>query len=82
MTAPPDPRKPQQPHKGKQGTLSTAFALAIGVELIAALAGAAILGYLADQQFGTSPWLALVGSTLGVVGGIYNAVRQVQQFSK
>jgi F0F1-type ATP synthase assembly protein I len=49
---------------------------ALGVELAAALVGFALVGYWIDRHYGTSPW-GLVGALgLGLVGGMYNLIRQ------
>lgn len=65
--------KPTRP----SGGMSSYRALGLGLELGASVGGMAILGYLADRQFGTTPWLALTGSFLGIAGGVYNVVRAV-----
>jgi len=57
--------------------LTSAKALGIGLELIAAIAGLSLLGYFLDRHYETEPYLVLIGVTLGVVGGVYNAIRQV-----
>jgi F0F1-type ATP synthase assembly protein I len=48
----------------------------IGVELAAAIGGFTLAGYAWDRYFGTAPWGVLTGALLGLVGGMYNAVRQ------
>ena len=48
----------------------------IGLELAGATAGLALLGYWIDGRFGTSPWGILVGVVIGLVGGLYNLVRE------
>lgn len=48
----------------------------IGFELAAAVAGFTFAGYLWDRHFRTAPWGTLVGAILGVVGGMYNLIRQ------
>ena len=47
----------------------------IGVELVAAIVGFGLAGYGVDAYFDSSPWGLLVGLALGMVGGMYNAVR-------
>ncbi len=49
----------------------------IGVELAAAVAGLTFLGYWIDRHFGTSPWGILAGAAIGLVGGMYNLIREV-----
>jgi ATP synthase protein I len=49
---------------------------ALGVELAAALAGFALVGYWIDRHQGTAPWGLVGGLALGLVGGLYNLIRQ------
>src|SRR5215467_15432245 len=48
----------------------------IGLELAGATAGLALVGYWVDGKFGTSPWGILIGVVIGIVGGLYNLVRE------
>jgi ATP synthase protein I len=48
----------------------------IGLELAGATAGLALLGYWIDRYFGTTPWGTLGGVIIGIVGGLYNLVRE------
>jgi ATP synthase protein I len=48
----------------------------IGLELAGATAGLALVGYWIDGRFGTSPWGLLGGVVIGIVGGLYNLVRE------
>jgi len=48
----------------------------IGLELAGATAGLALVGYWIDRQFGSSPWGLLGGVVIGIVGGLYNFVRE------
>jgi F0F1-type ATP synthase assembly protein I len=48
----------------------------IGFEFAAAVGGFTFAGYLWDRYFGTSPWGTLAGAILGLVGGMYNLIRQ------
>ena len=47
----------------------------IGVELFAAVFVGAGIGYLADDLFGTKPWLIVVFLFLGGAAGILNVYR-------
>jgi F0F1-type ATP synthase assembly protein I len=47
-----------------------------GVELAGATAGLALFGYWIDRKFGTGPWALIVGVVMGLVGGLYNLVKQ------
>jgi F0F1-type ATP synthase assembly protein I len=46
--------------------------LDLGVTFVVAIGGGAWLGHWADQQWGTDPWLLLVGAILGIVVGFYH----------
>jgi F0F1-type ATP synthase assembly protein I len=48
----------------------------LGIELAAAVAGLTLFGYWLDRHFGTGPWGMVVGGTVGIVGGLYNLIRQ------
>ena len=49
-----------------------------GYELLGAVLGGLVLGYLADQQLDSSPVGAVVGLFLGFGAGVYNAWRAGQ----
>ena len=51
----------------------------LGMELAAAVAGACLLGYWLDRRFGTTPWWFIVCTVIGLVGGLYNLLRQAIQ---
>jgi F0F1-type ATP synthase assembly protein I len=48
----------------------------VGLELAGATAGLALIGYWIDRRFGTQPWGILGGVVIGLVGGLYNLVRE------
>jgi len=48
----------------------------IGIEVAGAIAGFALIGYWVDRRFGTTPWGLLGGLAIGLVGGVYNLVRE------
>ena len=48
----------------------------VGLELAGATAVLALLGYWIDGKFGTSPWGMLGGVIIGIVGGLYNLIRE------
>jgi F0F1-type ATP synthase assembly protein I len=48
----------------------------VGLELAGATAGFALLGYWVDRSWGTQPWGIVVGVTLGLIGGLYNLVKE------
>lgn len=54
----------------------------LGIELAGAVGGFALLGYLWDRHFGSTPWGFVIASGLGIIGGLYNVVRKTLQASK
>ena len=48
---------------------------AVGFQLAFAVVGGLYLGNLADEHFGTTPWLTVVGLLIGSGGGFYNLIR-------
>jgi F0F1-type ATP synthase assembly protein I len=48
----------------------------VGLELAGATAGLAFVGYWIDGKYGTGPWGILIGVLIGIVGGLYNLVKQ------
>ena len=51
----------------------------VGLELAGAIAGFALIGYWIDRWYETEPWGLVIGVILGLVGGLYNLVRQSLQ---
>jgi len=54
----------------------------IGLELAGAVAGFALVGYWIDRHFGSAPWALLIGLVLGLVGGLYNLVKEALAASR
>jgi len=48
----------------------------LGLEMAGAIGGFAFAGHWIDGHFATAPWGIVVGVILGLVGGLYNLVRQ------
>lgn len=48
----------------------------IGFELVAGVGAFILVGYWWDRHFGTGPKGIIVGAVLGLIGGMYNLVRQ------
>jgi F0F1-type ATP synthase assembly protein I len=63
------------PEEAKSGS-GWARLSGIGIELAAAVAGFTLAGYFWDRHFDTRPWGVLIGAILGLVGGMYNVIRQ------
>ena len=47
----------------------------IGTEFAGAVAGFALIGHLVDRSYDSHPWGVLIGTSLGIVGGLYNLVK-------
>lgn len=56
--------------------------MGLGTELAASVAGMLLLGYFLDRLLNTSPWLLLTGAAVGMIGGFYNFIREVQRLGK
>jgi ATP synthase protein I len=50
----------------------------IGLELAGATGGLALVGYWIDSWLGTAPWGLLGGVVIGIVGGLFNLIRESQ----
>lgn len=48
----------------------------VGMELAAAVLGLTLLGYWVDRHFGTAPWAEIIGAAVGLIGGMYNLLRE------
>lgn len=53
------------------------FALygAVGIQLAASVVAGLVFGNYLDDKLTTSPWLAIIGTILGTIGGFWNLVR-------
>jgi ATP synthase protein I len=51
------------------------LAMRLGVELVAAMVIAVVIGWGLDKLFHTSPWLMIVMVPVGMVAGLRNLVR-------
>lgn len=57
-------------------------AWSLGFNFAASVAGFFFVGYAIDRWYETSPWGVLIGTLLGLVGGMYNLIRQALAASK
>jgi len=48
----------------------------IGVEVVGAVIGLTFVGYCIDDRYGCRPWGVLIGAGLGLIGGMYNLIRE------
>lgn len=56
--------------------------LAIGLEIPGTIIGALVIGYLADLQFGTSPWCTVGAAVLGLVGAVFRLIQYLKYFAR
>ena len=62
-----------RPDRGRPGWIRFS---GVGLEFAGAVAGFALVGYWVDRHYACSPWGVLIGSILGLVGGMYNLIRE------
>lgn len=55
---------------------------AVGIQLAASVVAGLVFGNYIDGKIGTSPWLAMAGTVLGTVGGIWNLVKILKRDEK
>ena len=51
----------------------------LGMEFAAAVAGLTLLGYWIDRRYDSEPWGLLIGAGLGLIGGMYNMIREAMK---
>jgi len=62
--------------KGYHGRASWLRYAGLGFDFAAAMLVFVLVGYWIDGHFECSPWGVLIGAVLGLVGGMYNLIRQ------
>ncbi len=68
-------RNSQDPQEGGGRLRSVRYA-GMGLELAGAIIGLTLAGYWVDLKFDTRPIGLTVGAVVGIVGGMYNFIRQ------
>lgn len=53
--------------------------MGVSLELGLLIGGLAYVGHLGDQHWGVGPWLTLTGVLVGMIGGCYNLIREVNR---
>ncbi len=51
--------------------------MGIGAQLIGMIGICVGIGLYADSQLGTNPWITIVMSLVGVIGGLYVSVKDL-----
>jgi len=54
----------------------------IGFELIGAVGALSLFGYWIDRHFGTTPWGLIIGALIGIIGGLWNLIREALIMSR
>lgn len=68
---------------GKNGPLRALIDLGyLGFAMGGMVATGALLGYWLDRRWGTTPWLTLTGTLVGMAAGIFYVVVQAQRASR
>ena len=67
-------------NNNKSSLLGMAFKMS--TELVAAVLVGAIIGFIFDNWFGTTPWLILTFFFVGVVAGILNVIRSAKNMQE
>lgn len=65
----------------KQTPSWTRFA-GIGIEFGGVVVGFTLIGLWIDRHYNKSPWGVVIGVTLGLVGGMYNLIRESLKASR
>ena len=73
-------KKNQDNKNENPSSIGTAFKLS--TELVAAVAVGAIIGFIFDKTFCTTPWFILIFFFVGVVAGITNVIRSAKKMQK
>ncbi len=66
----------QRSRKGGPGAAGWTRLAGLGFELTAAVGAFTLVGYWWDRHYGSSPKGLIVGALLGLLGGMYNLIRQ------
>ena len=73
-------KKNKEKKNDNPSSIGAAFKLS--TELVAAVAVGAIIGFIFDKTFGTTPWFILIFFFVGVVAGITNVIRSAKKMQK
>jgi len=55
---------------------------AVAFEFTGTIAGGAFCGWYLDSKLQTAPWLLLLLTVLGAVGGFFRLIRMVERFNE
>jgi F0F1-type ATP synthase assembly protein I len=78
----PGPNESRQQREREKGRYDLVRYAGIGVELAAAVTGLTLAGFWVDYHFKTRPVGVLVGAGIGIVGGMFNFIRDALRISR
>ncbi|HRX85302.1 MAG TPA: AtpZ/AtpI family protein [Phycisphaerae bacterium] len=65
-----------KPGRGASSGLSLWRLASLGFDLAAAVGGFTLIGWFADRHWDKYPRFTVIGAVLGLIGGMYNLIRQ------
>lgn len=80
-----DPNYEGNNNKPSSSWLAARKLTGIGSEIVASILGMGLLGYGCDRfiwKSTTPTWCTIIGLILGVIGGLYNAIKKANNFFK
>ena len=54
----------------------------LGLELVSAILGMLLVGWILDRWLGTAPRWTTLGAVVGVLGGVYNFIRRALSLNR
>ena len=66
----------------KKNTSSLGTALKLSTEMVAAVLGGSIIGFILDNWFDSKPWLTIIFFIAGAAAGILNVIRSAKLMQK
>ena len=82
MPAPAGTARPKMAGKDYKWLRTTGIASSIGLVLVISIVIGWAFGSWLDKKLGTSPWLMLTFTLLGIAAGFIEMIRLAQQLSK
>jgi F0F1-type ATP synthase assembly protein I len=71
-----------QGNDGRQPAPSWLRLSGIGIEFVGIVVVCALIGYWADRHWHSSPWGVIAGLVLGMIGSLYNLIRETTSASR
>ena len=61
---------------------SAGAAISLGFELAAGVGLGLLVGLWLERRYGWAPWASVIGSMVGLAGGLYLVIKQTLRFNK